>query len=435
MAIIPRKPNGKKWNLLYYGDLGAPTGFNTVSKNILKGLYDTGLFEIVVLAINNWGEPIPEQKFYKIYPASNNPQNDPYGLSRLHNMIVDTKIDFDIFFSLQDTFILQDIPRAFEMARANGKKFVNIAYFPIDGTPKEKWIKAMHSYDVPVVYTKFGYDQCIKVFPPIAEKLSVIPHGIEFDDFYYIESRDYVKDFKAKFFSGRMTNDSFLFLRIDRNQRRKDYPRTFMAFKEFLKYREAVLYCHCMVEDVGWNLVEVAKSVGLEVGKNVLFPGNYSVTKGLPIDVVNRIYNAADCVVSTTTGGGWELCVTEAMATKTPVLMPRNTALTEIVGANEERGWLANSGSNINLFTILQSDEEVLRPLTDINHMVEKMIYIYDHRDEAQAKAEKAHAWLNSTLRWKEHIIPVWLDIIGSAVGTLLTNTPKSETAVLTRSI
>lgn len=435
MALIPRRPDGRKWKLLYYGDLGAPTGFNTVSKNILRGLHDTGMFEIVVLAINNWGEPIPEQKNYKIFPASNNSQNDPYGVSRLFNMITDPKVDFDIFFSLQDTFILQDIGQAFEIAKRHGKKFVSIAYFPIDGRPKEHWIRAMSHYDVPVVYTKFGYEECIKAFPPIKEKLSIIPHGIEFDDFYPIESKEYVLDFKKKFFADKVKKDGYLFIRVDRNQRRKDYPRTFMAFKEFLKHRpDAVLYCHCTVNDVGWNLLEVARSLELEIGKDVIFPANFSPDRGVPVEIVNRIYNAADCVLSTTTGGGWELVATEAMATKTPLIMPRNTALTEIVGANEERGWLVDSGTNINLFTVLQADQEVVRPLVDINHMVEKMIYVYDNREEAEDKANKAYQWLRSTLQWKEHIIPVWLELVGSAIHMLLSKPEKNDT-VSTRRI
>lgn len=438
MASIPRRPDGKPWRLLYYGDLGAPTGFNTVSKNILEGLHRTGLFEIVVLAVNNWGEPIPEQKKYKIYPASNNPENDPYGLTRLASMLTSPKIEFDVFFSLQDTFIMRRImPAALLTAREMGKNFVSIGYFPIDGRPKSDWIEGMAAYDLPVAYTKYGFDQCCEVYPPIKEKLSVIPHGISTEDFYYIESREFVQDFRKKFFNNEAINDRFVFLRVDRNQRRKDYPRLLMAFKEFLKQRPgALLYCHCDPHDVGWNLLEVSKSIGLVSGKDIVFPTNISASHGFPVETMNKIYNACDCVVSTTLGGGWELCSTEAMATKTPLIVPNNTALTEIVGANEERGWLAKSGGDKNLYTILQHDEEVIRPLTDVDSLVEKMIYVHDNRNVALEKAESAYHWVRETLEWQEKIVPVWMNLIGVGLARVLAReTDPQPQAVRTRRI
>jgi glycosyltransferase involved in cell wall biosynthesis len=86
------------------------------------------------------------------------------------------------------------------------------------------------------------------------------------------------------------------------------------------------------------------------------------------------------------------------MATKTPIIMPRNTALIEAI--SEDRGNLVNSGTDPSLFTILPHDNEVIRPLVDVNDMVEKMIEVHDDYDAAIEKAEKAYEWVTTELAW-----------------------------------
>ena len=46
--------------------------------------------------------------------------------------------------------------------------------------------------------------------------------------------------------------------------------------------------------------------------------------------MLNELYNCFDCFVTTTTAEGWGLTVTEAMATKTKVICPIHTSLSEI---------------------------------------------------------------------------------------------------------
>jgi glycosyltransferase involved in cell wall biosynthesis len=111
-------------------------------------------------------------------------------------------------------------------------------------------------------------------------------------------------------------------------------------------------------------------------------------------------------VVSTTLGEGWGLSVSEAMAVKKPVLFPHNTSLIEIIGENEERGWFCKSGETINDYICLGGgDNNLLRPVVNIVDMAEKMEYIYNHKDEANAKAERAYnevwTWNQVGEQWK----------------------------------
>ena len=87
----------KKIKVLAYQD--APicaTGFGTVSRNILQGLYNTGKYEIEVLGINYWGDPYDFPA--KIWPVGTNKERDPYGRQKICGMI--PQMDYDILFFL-----------------------------------------------------------------------------------------------------------------------------------------------------------------------------------------------------------------------------------------------------------------------------------------------------------------------------------------------
>jgi glycosyltransferase involved in cell wall biosynthesis len=95
------------------------------------------------------------------------------------------------------------------------------------------------------------------------------------------------------------------------------------------------------------------------------------------------------------------------MATRTPILFPNNTAIPEIVGPNEEYGYMCKSGATINDWICLGApDNNLLRPTTDALDMAEKMQYIKDHYDEARAKAELAYervwTWEGVGEQWKD---------------------------------
>lgn len=297
--------SGKKIKILAYCDTpSCATGFATVSKNIFEALYKTGRYEIEILGINFWGNPhnFPQ---YKIWPVGMNNERDPYGRAKVVNMI--PHMDFDILFFLQDTFILNFLSQLHEKLNADGKKRVEICYFPIDGKPKEQWLKNVNVVDYPVTYSEWGKKQVFDVYPEFNKDLITIPHGANLKDFYVLNQKD-ITSFKSQFFGEN--RDKFIFSVVSRNQQRKDIPRMIMAFKEFQKQvPNSILYLHMAPKDQGWNLPEVCNSLGLSTEKDVILPQNFGPNQGYPIEVVNMIYNCSDCIVSTTLGEGAGLCI------------------------------------------------------------------------------------------------------------------------------
>ncbi len=397
----------KKIKVLAYCDSPTcATGFGTVSRNIFEALQKTGRYQIDILGINYWGDPhgLP----YRIWPTGINGDKDPYGRRKVAGMI--PQMEYDILFLLQDTFILNFMPQLLPHLKSQGKSFKSICYFPIDGTPKTEWIENVNHADYLVAYSQFGADAA-KAAMPVCKELQIIPHGANVNDFRPLPEGD-VRKFRQQYFGKHA--DKFIVTNLNRNQHRKDIPRTLAAFKKFREeVPESILYLHMASKDQGWNLLEVCKSFGFSTTDDIIFPENFGPNQGYPREVVNMIYNASDLVVSTTLGEGWGLSWVEAMATKTPVLMPNNTAMTENI--SEDKGYLSNSGTSIALTTVLPNDNEVIRPLVDVEDMAKKMVHIANNYDEALAKTETAYKWIHEELNWQGNVGQMWVTLFDNA--------------------
>jgi len=398
----------KKLKVFCYMDSpSVSTGFGTVARNILMGLHETGRYDIVVAGINYWG--FPHNHPFPIYPVGINNNNDPYGREFVSRMLFEE--EFDILFTLQDSFILEFMGGLIDKLRASKPRMKWITYFPIDGQPKASWLRAMNKADIVVTYTEWGKQECLRVLPAMSD-LRVIPHGVNTRDFFPVPKGEN-KEFKQAYF--REAAGKFIVLNVNRNQQRKDIPRSMVAFKKFHDvHPDSFYYIHCAVHDHGWELDKVAETLGLVINRDVGFPVNFGANQGFPIDIVNRIYNAADVLISTTTGEGWGLAQVEAMACCKPVISPDNTSCTEIVGG---RGYLVGSGPkhSSNLVTILSHDNEVLRSLTDIDGLVDAMCSVYDNPTQASKVALEGYKWVTSSLRWDKHVVPMWLEIFAEA--------------------
>jgi glycosyltransferase involved in cell wall biosynthesis len=404
--------NEKRIRLLAYSDsVSCATGFGQVAKNILMSAHGSGKFNIVQLGINYWGDPHGYP--IDIFPMGINRENDPYGRKKFMDLAL--ALDYDILFCQQDTFILMLLKNLVPQLRSKGKNQNIIVYFPVDGIPKKEWIEGISYADYLIAYSKWGKDMAIKSYPPIADKIvDVIPLGINFNNFHPVSETD-IKEFRRGAF--KHLADNFIFTIVARNQQRKDLTRALIAFKEVKKKRpDTILYMHMAMNDLGWRLGECCKSLGLDTTRDVIFPNNFNINTGFPINIVNLIYNSSDCVISTALGEGHGLSQTEAMATKTPVIVPDNTVHPEVCGYGE-RGILVKSGGDPDHMVIIPNDYEVLRPAVHVHDLVEKMVWMVDNRNTEQVEGmvEKAYKWVVSELDW-DKLMPRFFKIFDDAL-------------------
>lgn len=473
------KQNKKKIRILALCDSPtSATGFAQVSRNILRGLHDTGKYQIDVIGINYNGDYYDREKFpFNIYPAMPMGYQDMYGRGRLINAIRGGEEKsglvpgWDFIFTIQDSFVIEglgvDFPFGEQLvvAREMWRRTLDpelhfkwIGYFPVDSDLKENWItRAIALPDYPVAYCEWGKKMIMKFdrekFPttfslkpqdastpssatmttgPLKERLEVINHGVDTKVFYPLSDTQ-KKEFRKQFFKGAVADDTFLVINVSRNQPRKDLTRTLKVFSEFKKkVPNSHLYLHCKLHDAGGSIHEMARNFDLIPGEDFTIPKDFDAGIGYSVDIVNKIYNVADLCITTTLGEGWGFITTEAMATKTPIVAPAITSIIDIFGIKdgqlidenflesnpEIRGIPVKAGSTSSEWICMGiEDNERIRPLTNVDDMVEKMVWAYANKVKVNEIVERAYSWVR-TLSW-DNIVSQWDELFQKAYNTL----------------
>jgi glycosyltransferase involved in cell wall biosynthesis len=113
-------------------------------------------------------------------------------------------------------------------------------------------------------------------------------------------------------------------------------------------------------------------------GITYMFPPEEIYNNGADLKKLNDIYNSFDLFLTTATGEGWGLTITEAMATKTPVIAPNHTSITEI-GDNGNRIFTLEK-----LRPVVSMADNVVRYQTDIDEIADKIKEVRDLLREAE---------------------------------------------------
>jgi len=114
---------------------------------------------------------------------------------------------------------------------------------------------------------------------------------------------------------------------------RKGFYEMLAAFKIFSdKQPEALLYLHCEAKGRhGVNMQEVMKLVDLDP-KKVIFPTEMPYLAGFYTPkYLNDVYNAGDVFLHASHGEGFGIPIIEAQASGCPVVVPRFSAMPELV--------------------------------------------------------------------------------------------------------
>jgi glycosyltransferase involved in cell wall biosynthesis len=338
MATKPQKLK----NLLFFGDFDITTGFGNVSRELINNWAKDKNLRITVFAINNFAtEPYDYLPNVKVIPALSSvlydePKTDVYCRIQFLRLLMHN--DFDVVFCFNDIEVFNQMKEHFQNVKNEKKKlnkpsFKSIVYFPIDSEPRPVDLQILSFFDEVITYTEYA-KSVIKNLTTEAnfKKVRVIPHGVNTTDFYPLNDAEKLEA-KLELLGEAGNAETFLFGTVNRNSARKDLATLLMGFSTFKNTNEvnAVLYLHCNpLDSAGINIYRLCERLGLKIGVDVLVPHAHSENKGCDNVKLNRIYNAFDCFITTTTAEGWGLSVSEAMATKTLVICPKHTSLTEI---------------------------------------------------------------------------------------------------------
>jgi glycosyltransferase involved in cell wall biosynthesis len=416
-----------------------PTGFGTVMRELFTGLVErrqVPIDDLNFFGINYLGDPhgMP----FKIWPAQVAASRDPdlFGRVRFCQKLLSNEIPFNVLFLLEDSFTLTHpipfnnqlqpfmpalIQALRQQCREGRPPFLVVQYLPIDGDHvRPEWLTWMSScVDYPVAYTQYGHRVMTDTVPMLRERLRVIPHGTNPATFFPVPPEERVR-FRCE--QLRLQPGQPLLVNVNRNQPRKDVPKTLQVFREVLKvHPDAKLYLHMNRADAaGFDLARIQHQLRIPQDA-VLFPLNFSEGVGVPLPILNMIYNAADVLLTTCRGGGWELPVSEAMTVGIPVVAPDHTSLSELLADN--RGVLVPPLEHRD---VMLSDNDQLRPVANVRDMAAAVCDLLAHPERAREMGRRGREWAQG-LTWRHHVVPQWEAIFQHCVTRL--EAPASTTA------
>lgn len=371
--------NKKTIRLLALFDYNSSTGFATVSANLVSewkktfkhhNKYD---LRMDIVAVNYFGDPYTEPDGTRVISGKkSDAAEDAFGRHVFLGSLAQN--DYDVIFILQDLGVVVPIVKHLKQikedkAKANRPNFKSVFYFPIDGVITQKHVAGIEFFDRLATYTDFGKAEVVRLKPELSKRLNVIPHGTNTKDFFRLDWG--VKEtvgFRSEYF-GEENAQKFIVANINRNQPRKDIPTAILGFVEhWTDYPDSFLYLHMDPNDpLGYKLYDVMAQLPLAEGKDFMFTPERYRGKGMPVEMLNQVYNACDVFLSTATGGGWELTVTEAMAAGLPCIIPDHTSFAEIAEGGKNAVLLQK------LHPFVNQCDNIIRYMCDIDEIAQQL--------------------------------------------------------------
>lgn len=318
--------------ILVAGDGGVPTGFARVMEGVFAPLAKR--YEIHHLATNYRGDPHGYE--WKLYPAEIG--GDRWGANRVATLV--EKLRPRLVFILNDIWVQHAYMH--ELRKMKEPPPV-VIYCPVDGGPIDpEAIAPLAGVRRCVAYTEFGRGIVEAAVRGQREKdpsfdfpaVEIIPHGVDTDTFRPLEAEPEVTPrLRARrlLFPGMADLEGrFIVLNANRNQPRKRIDTTLRGFALFARDKPpgVNLFLHMGVEDVGWNVVQLARRYGVE--DRVLMSSLNKVIQGVSAAQLNLVYNACDVGLNTSSAEGWGLPSFEHAATRAAQVVPRHSACAEL---------------------------------------------------------------------------------------------------------
>lgn len=399
----------KKFRVLCLFDYACTTGFATVSHNIIAELRNHFQERIYldIIAINYFGEHYAIDEITNIYSAIKLDEGeDPFGRNAF--AVMAAKIDFDIIFCIQDIIfhsvlgkILKEIKK---MKVAQNRKMAKmIVYFPVDGNVIKEPVNDLAIFDTLVTYTNYGKNKVAGIKPDWKPKIKVIPHGMNPKNFYRIEDREQVMEFRRDYFGDNA--DKTIITQVNRNQPRKDIPNSIFAFLDYKERfnKNAFYYMHMNATDIeGWRLRELFEQTPLVEGKDFMFLPDEVSQNGVDIAMLNLIYNSSDIFLTTTLGEGWGLSIAEAMQCHLPVVAPLHTSIEEIT-LGGKLIWGCEE-----FIPVSTHADSIIRERVDHREVAEKINECMTSNTERQEKIKSAAEYIGK-MTW-ENVCTKWID-------------------------
>lgn len=228
---------------------------------------------------------------------------------------------YDMILSLWDSFVINFLQRL---------KVPAIYYIPIDGDFTSRMYEFVRGGWKTVTYSKWGYKEASKYLQ--LDKLDYIPHGFDHTSWRKVET-----DIRETLVP-KVKDDDFLIFSIGANvSERKQLPMLIYAFSLFAKGKDNVKMFIMTNTGGGHNFYDVrgfAQKFG--VSDKVCFPTKETTIYPYTREEIVAFQSTADIYVMYSIAEGFGMPAVQSKYCKTPVVLPANSAQSEMVGKS---GW------------------------------------------------------------------------------------------------
>ena len=160
----------------------------------------------------------------------------------------------------------------------------------------------------------------------------------------------------------------------------------------------------------GWKLPDLIKQFGLS--NNVMFSdGSSNPLHGLSREDLAKLYACSDAHALATGGEGFGIPSAEAMGCGVPIILPDNSTGPELIGLDNQRGWLVPCSESI-----IGPKWGIEMGLVDQDELAKALVDVHMNPKDARIKGENARKWVQDELNW-DIITKQFHDLIESRIG------------------
>jgi glycosyltransferase involved in cell wall biosynthesis len=305
-----------------------------------------------------------------------------------------------------------------------------VLYYPLDSDMGKnrlprRLVDLLKPADLPVAMSRYSRDVTLAngVEP------AYIPHGVDTKVFQPPTDKDVAK--RSFGYKGK-----FVMLSDARNQPRKMLPRTLEIFRRFAANKnDVILHLHCDPDDPAartpdyyYDLQSDIAFLNLTEKVSLNRDINMSIPRGIPLEQLAEIYQAADVHLLASWGEGFGLPTLQAAAAGVVPFASDYSASRELV---------LGHGEAIRVCHFLVDQFGLRRALIDIEDAVNKLERLYQDRQLLASKAQNSrefalsYDWECLVLQWEElllhEIARKRMNSFSSANASIIPDTPHTE--------
>lgn len=353
-----RPPGDDRLRVMFCGTypIGQSNGYSRVVYYISKHLGLKKDIKLTIYGFQNYQQThgsdqrndIPSDVVLHDAMATEEPRRNGFGEKEIGTYLRQNPQDIVIIFN--DSVITSALASTIiqEFSEEERKRFLLVSYMDqVYPYQRHQYIQLINQYfDVVIAFTPYWRQVARRLGVKKEIPMYFFPHGFDTETYFPIN-----KTIARAYYN--LPDDAFVILNLNRNQPRKRWDHTLMAFADLVKRHQDLIKkaettakklmprpLRLMVAtaaDGYWNMLDVFDFEVRKHGIDVQEARNYIVFMSKPQQMsdkdINILYNACDIGLNTCEGEGFGLCQFEHLGVGCPQVSPNIGGMREFLNS------------------------------------------------------------------------------------------------------